>query len=188
MNGNYMSNPLVFIITTLFHLYAFALALRFIFQWVKADFYNPLSQFVVKVTAPIVSPARRFIPSYKGLDIATLLLCYLVLVITQAIVQSISGYPITPLSVGILGITDLISMMIDVFFYAILVQALISWINPQSHNPINQVLASVTAPVLRPVQKFIPPLGGMDISPIFAMIGLKVIEMLINPIFYSLLR
>jgi YggT family protein len=87
-----------------------------------------------------------------------------------------------------LGITDLVSMMIDVFFYAILVQALISWINPQSHNPINQVLASVTAPVLRPVQKFIPPLGGMDISPIFAMIGLKVIEMLINPIFYSLLR
>ncbi len=188
MNGNYMTNPLVFIISTLFHLYAFALALRFILQWVRADFYNPLSQFIVKITKPVVNPARRLIPGYKGLDLGTLLVCYLVLALSQAIVQSLSGYTLTVMSVTIMAITELVSMMINVFFYAILVQALISWINPHGHNPIAQVLVSVTAPVLRPVQKFIPPLGGMDISPLFAMIGLKVIEMLINPIFYALLK
>lgn len=188
MSDNYMTNPLVFLISTLFHLYAFALALRFILQWVHADFYNPLSQFVVKITSPVVNPFRKIIPGYKGLDLGTVLVCYLVLALSQAIVQSLSGYPITPLSVGILAITELVSLFIDVFFYAILIQAIISWINPHGGNPMTHVLASVTAPVLRPVQKFIPPLGGMDISPIFAMIGLKVIEMLVNPIFYTLLK
>ncbi|MCK4708074.1 MAG: YggT family protein [Gammaproteobacteria bacterium] len=186
--NNYASNPLIFIISTLFHLYAFALALRFILQWVKADFYNPVSQFIVKITTPVVNPARRFISGYKGLDIATLIICYLVLVASQAIVQSLSGYQMTPMSVTIMAITEMVSLFIDVFFYAILIQAIISWVNPQGHNPINNLLHSVTSPVLRPVQKFIPPLGGMDISPIFALIGLKVVEMLINPIFYSILR
>ena len=186
--NNYATNPLIFIISTLFHLYAFALALRFILQWVKADFYNPVSQFIVKITSPVVNPARRLIPGYKGLDIATLIICYLVLVVSQTIVLSLQGIQVTPMIITISAIPELVSMIINVFFYGILIQAIISWINPQGHNPINNLLYSVTSPVLRPVQKFIPPLGGMDISPIFAMIGLKVIEMLINPIFYSLLR
>jgi len=186
--NNYATNPLIFIISTLFHLYAFALALRFILQWVKADFYNPVSQFIVKITSPVVNPARRLIPGYKGLDIATLIICYLVLVVSQTIVLSLQGIQVTPMIITISAIPELVSMIINVFFYGILIQAIISWVNPQGHNPINNLLYSVTSPVLRPVQKFIPPLGGMDISPIFAMIGLKVIEMLINPIFYSLLR
>ncbi|MDH5392335.1 MAG: YggT family protein [Gammaproteobacteria bacterium] len=186
--NNYAANPLIFIISTLFHLYAFALVLRFVLQWVKADFYNPLTQFIVKITTPAVKPAKQIIPGYNGMDIATLVVCYLVLALSQFIVQTLGGLPLSALSVFIMAITDMVSLLIDVFFYAILVQALISWINPQSYNPISQVLASVTAPVLRPVQKFIPPLGGMDISPIFAMIGLKVIEMLVNPIFYSVLK
>jgi len=188
MNGNYMTNPLVFIISTLFHLYAFALALRFILQWVRADFYNPLSQFIVKITTPVVNPARRIIPGYNGLDFATLLVCYLILALSQVIIQSISGHTLTVLGVSVLALTELVSLIIDVFFYAILIQAIISWINPGNYNPISTVLANVTAPVLRPIQKFIPPLGGMDLSPIFALIGLKVIEMLINPIFYAILK
>lgn len=186
--NNYATNPLIFIISTILHMYAFALALRFVLQWVKADFYNPVSQFIVKITTPVVHPARKIIPGYKGLDIATLVVCYLILSLSQAIVQTLSGYQITPVTVTIMAITDLVSMMINVFFYAIIIQAIISWINPQGHNPINSLLYSVTAPVLRPVQKFIPPMGGMDISPIFALIGLKVIEMLINPIFHSFIR
>ncbi|MDH5517145.1 MAG: YggT family protein [Gammaproteobacteria bacterium] len=186
--NNYATNPLIFLIATLFHLYAFALILRFVLQWVKADFYNPLSQFVVKITAPVVSPARRVIPGYHGMDLASLLVCYLVLALSQFIIQSLGDFPITALSVSVLAITDLVSLIIDLFFYAILVQALISWINPGNFNPISSVLASVTSPVLRPVQKFIPPLGGMDISPVFAMIGLKVLEMLINPLLHALLR
>jgi len=188
MNNSYMTNPLVFIISTLFHLYAFTLALRFVFQWVRADFYNPVSQFVVKVTTPVVNPARRIIPGYKGLDIATLIVCYLVLALSQLVVQLLSDYTPTVPSVMILALTDIISLIIDVFFYAILIQVIISWINPHGHNPINSLLYSVTRPVLQPVQKFIPPIGGMDLSPIFAILGLKVIEMLINPIFFSLLR
>lgn len=186
--NNYAANPLIFILSTVLHMYAFALALRFVFQWVKADFYNPVSQFIVKITSPVVNPVRRLIPSYNGIDTSTLLLCYLVLALSQTIVQTLSGYTISVMSVTILAITDLVSMILDVFFYGILIQVIISWVNPQGHNPVNSLLHSVTAPVLRPVQKFIPPLGGMDISPIFAMIGLKVIEMLINPIFYSLIK
>lgn len=186
--NNYAANPLIFIISTLLHMYAFAFALRFVFQWVRADFYNPVSQFIVKITSPLVNPVRRLLPSVKGLDTSTLLLCYLILVISQIIVQSLSGYQITVKSVTLLSITDLVSMILDVFFFGILIQVIISWVNPQSLNPVNSLLHSVTAPVLRPVQKFIPPIGGMDISPIFAMIGLKVIEMLINPIFYAFLK
>lgn len=188
MNSSYMTNPLVFIVSTLFQLYAFAVILRFVLQWVRADFYNPVSQFIVKVTSPVVNPARKIIPGYKGLDIATLVVCYLVLVLSQIIVQLISGYTPTVLTVGVLATTDLISLVINVFFYAILIQAVISWINPHGHNPMNNLLYSITAPVLGPVQKIIPPVGGLDISPIFALLGLKVIEMLINPLFFSLLR
>jgi YggT family protein len=186
--NSYTANPLIFIISTVLHMYAFALALRFVFQWVKADFYNPVSQFIVKITSPVVNPVRRFIPGYKDLDTSTLLICYLVLALSQAIVQTLSGYQMTAMTVTIMALTELVSMILDVFFYGILIQVIISWVNPHGHNPVNSLLYSVTAPVLRPVQKFIPPLGGMDISPIFAMIGLKVIEMLINPIFYSLLK
>ena len=188
MNSSYMTNPLVFVISTLFQLYAFAIMLRFVLQWVQADFYNPVSQFIVKITTPVVKPARRFIPGYKGLDIASLVVCYLVLSLSQAIVQAIGGYNPTVLTVTVLAITDLISLVINVFFYAIIIQAVISWINPQGHNPINHLLYSITYPVLRPAQKLIPPLGGLDISPIFALLGLKVIEMLINPLFYQILK
>lgn len=188
MNQSYMTNPLIFVISTLFHLYAFALMLRFVLQWVRADFYNPLSQFIVRITTPVVNPARRFIPSVKGLDTATLLLCYLVLVVSQMIIQSLGGMQPTVATVIILAITDLVSLAINVFFYAILIQAIISWVNPHGHNPVSGLLHSVTAPVLRPVQRIIPPMGGMDISPIFALLGLKVLEMLINPLLISLLR
>ena len=117
MNNSYMTNPLVFIISTLFHLYAFTLALRFVFQWVRADFYNPVSQFVVKVTTPVVNPARRIIPGYKGLDIATLIVCYLVLALSQLVVQLLSDYTPTVPSVMILALTDIISLIIDHYNY-----------------------------------------------------------------------
>lgn len=188
MNSSYMTNPLVFIISTLFQLYAFAVMLRFVLQWVKADFYNPVSQFIVKVTAPVINPARRIIPGYKGLDISSLVVCYLVLMLSQTIVQALSGYSLTALSVSVLALADLVSLVINVFFYAILIQAIISWINPQGHNPINHLLYSICYPVLRPVQKLIPPVGGLDISPIFALLGLKVIEMLINPLLYQIIK
>lgn len=188
MHSSYMTNPLIFIISTLFQLYAFTVILRFVLQWVRADFYNPISQFVVKVTSPVINPARRIIPGYKGLDIASLVVCYLILALSRTIVLSINGDDLTPVMVVILALTDMVSLFINVFFYAIVIQAIISWVNPQGHNPINNLLYAITAPVLRPVQKIIPPIGGLDISPIFALLGLKVIEMLINPLLYQLLR
>lgn len=188
MNSSYMTNPLVFVLSTLFHLYAFAIMLRFILQWVRADFYNPLSQFIVRITAPVINPARRIIPGYRGLDMSSLVVCYLVLVLSQLITQTLNGIQPTVLTVAVMAITDMVSLVINVFFYAILIQAIISWVNPHGHNPVNHLLHSITAPVLRPVQNIIPPMGGLDISPIFALLGLKVIEMLINPLIYQLLR
>lgn len=188
MNSAYMTNPLEFLISTLIHLYVFVLMLRFLMQWVRADFYNPISQFVVRITSPLVMPLRRIIPGYKGMDMATLFLAYLFLVLMRVLIFTIKGYDLAVPVIMVYGLTDLISLTIDIFFFAILIQVILSWVNPHGHNPAISLLYSITAPVMKPVQRLIPPIGGMDVSPIFAIIGLKLIEMLINPLLLSLVH
>lgn len=176
-------NPFIFLIDTLFSIYIAIMLLRFILQQVGADFYNPISQFIVKATQPPVAIARRFIPSFRKIDLATLVLTLILILIKLLVIFAIAGYSISGPLLLVKATHDLVSLGFDIFIVALFVQALLSWINPDPYNPVNSVLQSLTFPILRHIKKFVPPIGGIDLSVLVALIGLMFLKRLVLPLF-----
>ncbi len=184
-----LTSALDFVLTTLFQLYIAVMLIRFLLQYARADFYNPLSQFVVKVTTPLVRPVRRIIPGLAGLDLATLLVAYLLTVLQIALVGThisqyqipglIDGQSLLPLTIALVALVDIIALSIGIFIVAIIIQAISSWINPGSYNPVLGLLHSLTEPMLRPARRLLPPIGGLDLSPLLVLLALQVAKMLI---------
>lgn len=181
MTGNYLSNPLIFLIQTLGGLYAFVAMLRFLLQLTKADFYNPVSQFVVKVTSPVLMPLRRFIPGFRGMDISSLVLAWLVKTVVLFLVGLLAGLGLASIGAVIWSIPALVELTIDVFIYAVIVRVVLSWVNPNPSNPMVRLIERLTDPVMEPVQRRLPAIGGLDLSPIAVTIGLVLLQMLLIP-------
>ena len=179
-------NPFIFLIDTLFSIYIAIMLLRFILQQVGADFYNPISQFVVKATQPLVSLFRRFIPSIKKVDTASLVLVFALILIKLVILFSIAGVQINGQMLLIKAFYDLISLTFDIFIIALFVQAILSWVNPDPYNPVSSLLRSLTAPVLNPIKKYVPPIGGIDLSTLVGLIGLMFLKRLVLSLFQIL--
>ncbi len=175
-----MQNALTFIVKTLLELYIITFILRFMLQWVRADFRNPITQFFVRVTNPILIPARRLIPSIGGLDTATIVIV-LLLELTVTIVLINLTCMGQPLFVQIAGLTllRLVYLILRIYLFVILVYVLMSWINSGSFNPAAGLLASIADPVLKPVRRVIPPIGGLDLSALFALIAIQALTMLL---------
>jgi YggT family protein len=169
-------NPLVFLVDILIHLYTLALMLRLILQWVHADFYNPVSQFLVKITNPVVTPLRRIIPGYWGIDFATLILVLLFTAIKTLIVYS----NLSPEAIALGTLIATLDLVLNIFLYAIIIQAILSWVNPDPYNPVVSLLNSLTWPILRHFRKLIPPISGFDLSPIFAIIAILFVQQSIH--------
>lgn len=183
MGGNYLGNAGVFLIQTLFGLYITAFMLRFLFQWLRADFYNPFSQFLVKVTNPLLVPARKVIPGLFGLDFAALVVIVALQFLELFLVANLfgQGYPL--LSLLVLAVAEILKLIIYIFIFAIIIQAVMSWINPGSYNPISSLLHSLTEPLLRPARRLIPPMGGLDLSPLLVLVLLQLaIMLLVHPL------
>jgi len=174
-------NPFVFLIDILFQLYATALLIRVLLQWVRADFYNSVSQFIVKITNPPVLPLRKIIPGFAGIDAATLLLAFLVLAIKAMIIYQ----TIDPLAIGIIALGETLVLIVSIFLYSIIIQAILSWVNPDPYNPAVSLLNSLTYPVLKHFRKMIPPMSGIDISSFFAIIVLLFVQYSVRYIFAS---
>jgi len=181
MSSSYLTNPLVFLIQTLFGLYVLAILLRFLLQTVRADFYNPISQFLVKVTNPPLKILRRIIPGLGGIDLASLILAWALKTIELLLVISITGHAVNVLGPVIWAIPELVELVINIFLFAVLIQVILSWVSPGNYNPASALLYSLTAPIMRPAQKLLPPMGGLDLSPMLVMIGLVLLKMLLLP-------
>jgi len=179
-------NPFIFLIDTIFSIYIAVMLLRFILQQVGADFYNPISQFVVKATQPLVVIARRFIPSVKKIDTATLVLVLALILIKLVILFSIAGYPMNAQQLLIKAMYDLVALTFDIFIVALFVQAILSWVNPDPYHPVSSLLHNLTLPVLRPIKNVVPPIGGLDLSTLVALIGLMFIKRLVLSLFQLL--
>ena len=182
MSSSYLTNPLEFLISTLFSLYILAVMLRFILGAVRADFYNPVSQFLVRITNPLLVPMRRVIPSFRQYDTSALLLMLLLQLISLLIVVLLRGASVSFITLLLAAIGELVVLAFNVFIFAIVIQVIISWINPGAHNPVNALLYSITRPVMGPIQRLIPPVSGMDLSPLVALIGLQLLKMLVLPL------
>jgi YggT family protein len=179
MSSNYVGSAAVYLISTLFSLYLALVMLRFLLQLVRADFHNPLSQFVVKATNPPVRLLRRFIPSLAGIDLASVVLLLGLQVLMLWLIHLASGRAIHISGLLVLSVAELISLTLTVYLIAIIAQVILSWVGPQGHNPIIGLLYRLTEPVMRPARRVLPPISGIDLSPILVILALQLTKILL---------
>lgn len=172
---------LTYVIQALFGLYLFAVLLRLLLQIARADFYNPLSQFVVKITNPPLKPLRRVIPGVFGIDMAAIVLAILVQMVSLVIIFVLNGFPLTVYLANILiwSILGVLGAIANIYFFAMLVSVVLSWVAPMSYHPGAILVRQLCEPIFGPFRKLIPPIGGLDISAIFAFIALGVVQRVI---------
>ncbi|MEE4998445.1 YggT family protein [Pseudomonas alliivorans] len=175
-----LNTAAIFVLQTLGSLYLMLILLRFVLQLVRANFYNPLSQFIVKATQPLLKPLRRIIPSIFGLDMSSLVLAIIVQIILMALtLLLISGTTGDPLHLLLWSIISVTALFLKIFFFALIASVILSWVAPGSHNPGAELVNQICEPALAPFRRIVPNLGGLDISPILAFIVLKLLDMLV---------
>ncbi len=186
MTGSPLSDAGIFLVNTVFGLYILIVALRFLLQCVRADFYNPISQFLVTFTNPPLRFLRRFIPGFAGIDWSSLLLM-LALQSLELVITGLLGPGQIPALPGllVLSIAALLKLFIYIFFFAIFIRIIISWVNPGAYNPVTVILHRLTDPLLRPARRLIPPISGLDLSPMVVIVALQLMIILfIKPLTY----
>ena len=175
-----LNTAAVYVLQTLGSLYLLIVLLRFVLQLVRANFYNPLCQFAVKATQPLLKPLRRIIPSMFGLDMSSLVLAILVqlalMALTLLLTYGTIGNPLQLLIWSLIGVT---ALFLKIFFFALIISVILSWVAPGSHNPGAELVNQICEPALAPFRKILPNLGGLDISLILAFMVLKLIDMLV---------
>ena len=177
-----LTNALIFLIQTVFGLFVVALLLRFYLQWARAPHRNPLSDFLHALTDFMVRPARRIVPGLWGLDLATLLLAWLVQFVEILIVLQIQDFAPAQMAGPTLGSAALLALVLlmksglYIVMVAIIMQVVLSWVSP--HSPVMPLLNAMTRPVLRVFQRRIPPIGNVDLSPLFALVVIQLLLML----------
>ncbi|MGE5153226.1 MAG: YggT family protein [Bdellovibrio bacteriovorus] len=181
MSGSYLTDPVVFLIRTLFGIYIAVVLIRFLLQWARADFYNPISQFIVRVTSPVLRPLRQVIPGYRGLDLASLALAWGLMAIQLGLIAGLLGYDGSLLGALAWAVPALLELVIDILLFAVLARVILSWLSPDPYNPAVALLGRLTDPILEPARRLIPPIGGIDLSPMAVMIGLVLLQMVLVP-------
>lgn len=171
-----LNDAVIFIIQTLGSLYLLVVLMRFILQLVRANFYNPLCQFVVKATQPLLKPLRRVVPSMFGLDMSSLVLALLLQILLFAVILMLKGYLPKTLLLLPWALIGVFSLFLKILFWSMIISVILSWVAPGSRSPGAELVAQITEPVLAPFRRLIPNLGGLDISPIFAFIAIQLLQ------------
>ncbi|ARQ72999.1 MULTISPECIES: YggT family protein [Pseudomonas] len=176
-----LNGAAIFVIQTLGSLYLLIVLLRFILQLVRANFYNPLCQFIVKATQPLLKPLRRVIPSVFGLDMSSLVLAILVQMVIFAVVLTLSYMSFNILGLLLWAIIGVTALFLKVFFFAMIISVILSWVAPGSVSPGAELVNQITEPALAPFRRFLPSMGGLDISPILAFMVIQLIQSFVIP-------
>ncbi|WP_049722795.1 YggT family protein [Gilvimarinus polysaccharolyticus] len=183
-----MAQMAIYLIKTLGSLYLLIVLLRFLLQLSRADFYNPLSQAISKATNPLLLPLRKVIPGLFGLDIACLVLALIVQWVVLQLILMIAGYGLfNPLMLLAWSVVGILAMLSSIYFWGMIAHIIVSWVAPFSRNPALILLRQLIEPVMAPFRKVIPPLGPIDISPIFLMLTLNLINQFVIPAIAQLL-
>ena len=177
--GNYFGDAGSFLIDTIIGLYTLAVMLRFLLQWVRADFYNPISQFLVKVTNPPLVFLRRFIPGLFGIDLASVLLMLILTAAKTYLISLVNGFTPKLPGVLLLAVGELIELAVWIFIITLFIRIILSWIQPGGYNPVLGLIHQLTEPLMAPARRLIPPFGGLDLSPIVVFILLYLTLMLV---------
>lgn len=176
-----MNDALRFLIETVFQLYLFILAARMLLAYAGANYFDPFTQFIVRCTDPVVKPVRKMLPNVRGIELSTLLIIFVLGTIKLMLMATLFSLPFSIVGLMLMALADTASLFISIMMYAIIIQALLSWMQPNS--PVNFILYKITMPIMRPMQRICPMVGGIDISPIPALILLQLLIILIvNPL------
>ena len=183
---NPFDNTALFLIQVLFDFYILVLMLRLILQFQYADYYNPVVQLIVRLTNPVIKPLQRILPSIRGVDLAIFIpLILLEFIKLSLIAWLMRGQMANHLGLLVWTIGGIGNRFLNIFFFAILLRVIMSWVAPNPTNPVNIVLFQLTEPLLRPARRLIHPISGFDLSPIVAMI---VVELLAIVIFWPIIQ
>lgn len=177
-----MQNALYFIISSLSQLVLLVLLLRFWLPWLGADFRNPIAQAILRLTSPLVIPVRRFLPSVGRVDSATLLVTFVVQVLVLLLLSYIQQMSLPLPTLLLASGLELVLLSLRMFVFAVFIYIILSWFSPGTYNPLTAMLRYVVEPVLSPFRRIIPLIGGIDISPIFAIICLQAMTIFLESI------
>lgn len=168
------------IIDTITTLYLVIVLMRFALQLARADFYNPVSQFVVKATNPLLIPLRRVVPGFGGIDVDSLVLAtliqFVVLFLKSLVLDGGISNPVSELFKSFLLVA---SLLLNIYFWSLMVSIIASWVAPGNGHPVLVLMGQIIAPIMRPFQKLLPPVGGFDLSPILVLMSIQVVEIII---------
>lgn len=176
-----LNDAAIFVIQTLGSLYLLVVLLRFILQVVRANFYNPICQFIVRATQPLLKPMRRVIPSVFGLDLSSLVLALIVQMLLFAIILTLSYIPFNVLGLLLWAPIGIFALLLKVWFFAMIISVILSWVAPGSQSPGAELAYQISEPFLAPFRRIVPNLGGLDISPILAFIVIQLLQQWLIP-------
>jgi len=180
---NYLSNATIYLIENLLGLILYIVLIRFWMQWVKANFRNPVGQFIITVTNPIVLPLRRLLPSFGSIDTATVVLAIALAIFKTFTLLAIAGYSIPVLKLITYSLGAVIESSIYIFMAAIFIQIIASWVNPYSQHPILEIARSIAEPLMAPARRLIPAIAGIDFSPFLVFIFLNLsLQLIVAPL------
>jgi len=186
---NPLVNAMVFLINIISQFYIGLVIMRFLMQWVRADFYNPLAQFIVRATNPLLRPLRRMIPSVLGLDVASVLLALILQIFSLIFIITIQGQlgVISWNMIVSLATLELILLILHIYMAAAFLLFIVSWLSPYNDNPLTILVYQLIEPLTSRIQRYIPPFHGLDFSLIFIVIGISLIKIVfVTPLMIEL--
>lgn len=175
-----ITSAIVFIVNSLAQLYLLVLLLRLWLPWLGADFRNPLAQAILKLTSPVIVPLRRIVPPVGRVDTATVLVAFIIQYITILLLLIIIGRTAGFVAIAVTAIVNLAVLSLYMFVFAIIIRVVLSWVSPGGYNPAMAIIMTLTDRILRPFRRFIPVMGGLDLSPVFAIILLMAATIIVS--------
>jgi YggT family protein len=181
MTGPYANNAATFLIQTVFGLYIMAVLLRTLLQWIRADARNPITQFLITITNPPLLPLQRLLPAIRGLSLGAVVLLLVLQGIEIGLMLALSGHGGSVEGIAVMAVAELLQLVIQVYTFGLIIYVILSWLavlGSMQPNPVSSLLEELLGPVLSPIRRMMPDLGGIDLSPIVLFIGLQLVAML----------
>lgn len=175
----YLSASGIFVIKTVFDLFIGAVVLRLLLQWTRADFRNPVSQFLVKVTNPVIIPLRRIVPGIGGIDTASVIVVLILQVAKVWLIHMIAVQSPSVAGLLVLALAGFVELMIGIYTITIILQVILSWVGPRTPNPLNGPLHSLNEPLLAPLRRIIPTISGFDLTPVVLLLIFHLTKILV---------
>jgi YggT family protein len=176
---SYLANAGQILINFAFGALIALVVLRVLLQCVRANFYNPICQFLYKLTNPVLMPLRKIIPAWRNLDFAGIVLAWLLTAIKLALLYALAGLGLGIAGLVVMALADLVNFVLMLYLGLILVRVLLSWISLERSNPVVPLIFQLTEPVLQPLRRVLPAIGGFDLSPIAAWLGVLLAQVLV---------